>query len=185
MIKTVNLAKFWIILDDLLKIAKVCPVFKKGDTNLRENYRPISLLSNISKLFERAMHTRLYSFFDDFELFYELQYGFRKKYSTDHAILSITEEIRQNIDNGKFTCGVFVDLEKAFDTVNHKILLAKLEHYGVRSVANNWFRSYLTNRKQMVDLGNGASTFQSTPLYVSNVSKFITSTSKRNAQLHS
>ena len=145
---------------DLLKIAKVCPVFKKGDTNLRENYRPISLLSNISKLFERAMHTRLYSFFDDFELFYELQYGFRKKYSTDHAILSITEEIRQNIDNGKFTCGVFVDLEKAFDTVNHKILLAKLEHYGVRSVANNWFRSYLTNRKQMVDLGNGASTFQ-------------------------
>ena len=106
------------------------------------------------------MHTRLYSFFDDFELFYELQYGFRKKYSTDHAILSITEEIRQNIDNGKFTCGVFVDLEKAFDTVNHKILLAKLEHYGIRSVANNCFRSYLTNRKQMVDLGNGASTLQ-------------------------
>ena len=142
---------------DLLKIAKVCPVFKKGERNLRENYRPISLLSNLSKIFERAMHTRLYSFIEEFDSFYDLQYGFRKKYSTDHALLSIVEEIRQNLDNGLFSCGVFVDLEKAFDTVNHKNLLAKLEHYGVRSVANDWFRSYLSNRSQLVDLGNDAS----------------------------
>ena len=127
---------------------------------MRENYRPISLLSNLSKVFERAMHTRLYGFLEEFDAFYELQYGFRKKYSTDHAILSIVEEIRQNLDNGIFSCGVFVDLEKAFDTVNHNNLLAKLEHYGVRSVTNDWFRSYLSNRKQMVDLGNNTSSFK-------------------------
>ena len=87
---------------------------------MREYYRPISLLSNLSKIFERAMHTRLYGFLDEFGAFYELKYGFRKKYSTDHAILSIVEEIRQNLENGIFSCGVFVDLEKAFDTVNQK-----------------------------------------------------------------
>ena len=145
---------------DLLKIAKVCPVFKKGERNIRENYRPISLLSNLSKVFERAMHLRLYNFLEEFHVFYDLQYGFRKKYSTDHALLSIVEEIRQNLDNGLFSCGVFVDLEKAFDTVNHKNLLAKLEHYGVRSIANDWFRSYLSNRSQKVDLGNNASSLK-------------------------
>ena len=94
---------------------------------------------------------------EDFDAFYELQYGFRKKYSTDDAILSIVEEIRSNLDKGLFSCGVFVDLEKAFDTVNHENILAKLGHYDVRSVANDLFRSYLSNRKQLVDLGNSAS----------------------------
>ena len=89
---------------------------------------------------------------------YNMDFG--KKYSTDHAILSIVEEIRQNLDNGIFSCGVFVDLEKAFDTVNDNNLLAKLEHYGVRSATNDWFRSYLSNRKQMVDLGNNTSSFK-------------------------
>ena len=74
--------------------------------------------------------------------------------------MSIVEEIRQNLDNGIFSCGVFVDLEKAFDTVNHKNLLAKLDHYGVRSLANDWFRAYLSNRKQMVDLCSSASSFK-------------------------
>ena len=106
---------------DLLKIAKVCAVFKKGETNLRENYRPISLLANLSKIFKRAMHTRLYAFLEDFDSFYDLQYVFRKKYSTDHSFLSIVEEIRQNLDNGKFSCGVFVDLEKLLILLTTKI----------------------------------------------------------------
>ena len=137
----------------ILKIAQVCTVFKKGELDLRENYRPISLLSNLSKLFERAMHSRVYSFLEKTDLFFELQFGFRKQHSTSHALLSIVDEIRQNLDNNTFSCGVFVDLEKAFDTVNHKILLKKLEHYGIRDVANRWFASYLSDRKQFANLG--------------------------------
>ena len=135
---------------DLLKIANVCPIYKKGDRNKCENYRPISLLSNLSKLFERAMHTRLYNFLSTNKSLYELQFGFRHKYSTNHALLSIVEKIRESLDNKTFSCGVFVDLEKAFDTVNHTILLKKLEHYGIRGPANSWFLSYLTSRKQKV-----------------------------------
>jgi len=137
----------------ILKIAQVCTVFKKGERDLRENYRPISLLSNLSKLFERAMHSRVYNFLESSGLIFDLQFGFRNKHSTSHALLSILDEIRQNLDSNSFSCGVFVDLEKAFDTVNHKILLKKLEHYGIRSVANNWFDSYLSGRKQFVNLG--------------------------------
>ena len=137
---------------DLLKIANVCPIFKKSDRNKCENYRPISLLSNLSKVFERAMHIRLYNFLSDNKSLYNLQFGFREKHSTNHALLSIVEQIRENLDNKTFSCGVFVDLEKAFDTVNHKILLKKLEHYGIRGPANSWFSSYLTSRKQSVIL---------------------------------
>ena len=138
---------------DILKIAQVCTVFKKGERDLRENYRPISLLSNLSKLFERAMHSRVYNFLEKSSLIFDLQFGFRNKHSTSHAILSILDEIRENLDNNTFSCGVFVDLEKAFDTVNHKILLKKLEHYGIRNIANNWFESYLSDRNQFVSLG--------------------------------
>ncbi len=109
----------------LLKNAEICPIYKKIEKDKCENYRPISLLSNISKLFERAMHTRLYEFIENSDIFYEKQFGFRKKYSTNHALLSIIEGIREQLDNKTFVCGVFIDLEKAFDTVNHKILLKK------------------------------------------------------------
>ena len=143
----------------LLKLANVCPIFKKNSKNKCENYRPISLLSNISKLFERSMHTRLYDFLEVSSKFYDLQFGFRKKYSTNHALLSIIEGIRKELDNKTFVCGVFVDLEKAFDTVNHDILLKKLEHYGIRGIANQWFSTYLSLRRQMVTLDGTSSDY--------------------------
>ena len=121
-----------------------------------ENYRPISLLSNISKIFERVMYSRLDNFLTTSEIIHKFQFGFRKQYSTNHALLSIVEQIRRALDSKMFTCGVFIDLEKAFDTVNHKIFLSKLKHYGIRGIANKWFSSYLSNRHQSVSL-NGAS----------------------------
>ena len=143
------------VFPSLLKTATVCPIYKKNDRNQCANYRPISLLSNLSKIFERAMYNRIELFLDEFNLIYPKQYGFRKKYSTNHALISIVEQIKNNLDNKTFSCGVFVDLEKAFDTVNHKVLIKKLNHYGIRDNANKWIMSYLSNRKQHVKL-NGA-----------------------------
>ena len=137
---------------DLLKLANVCPIYKKNDKTKCENYRPISLLSNLSKIFERMMHTRIYDFLEKCDVIYKLQFGFRKKYSTNHSLLSIVESIRDNLDNKTFSCGVFVDLEKAFDTVNHTILLKKLAHYGIRGKSNEWFASYFSGRQQKVSL---------------------------------
>ena len=138
---------------DKLKISRVVPIFKeKGNNLLTENFRPISLLSNINKIFEKIMHNRLYDFLEDQGLLFKNQFGFRKKHSTTHALIDLTEDIRKAIDENKFVCGVFIDLQKAFDTVDHDILLKKLEHYGIRGIANKWFRSYLTNRKQYVSI---------------------------------
>ena len=144
----------------LLKLADVCPIFKKKDKNKCENYRPISLLSNLSKIFERAMHTRTYEFFESHSIFSNLQFGFRKKHSTTHALLEIIEKIKEKLDKRTFSCGVFIDLEKAFDTVNHKILIQKLEFYGIRGVASQWFLSYLTNRQQRVKFNGIKSSFK-------------------------
>ena len=136
----------------ILKAAKVIPVHKK-DSNLDfSNYHPISLLSNIEKILERLMYNRIYKFFSDNNLIYSLQCGFRQKYSTVHALISLTENIRKNLDEGNIGSGIFVDLQKAFDTVEHDILLSKLEHYGMCGLANEWFKSYLSNRNQYVSI---------------------------------
>ena len=92
---------------NLLKYANVCPIYKKNDVHKCENDRPISLLSNISKIFEKMMYSRLWNFLYESEIHFERQFGFRKNHSTNHAIISIVEEIRINLDNKLFTCGVF------------------------------------------------------------------------------
>ena len=98
------------------------------------------------------MHKRIYKFFEDHNLFYIKQFGFRLLTSTVHSLFDLTEDIRQGIDENKLVCGIFVDLQKAFDTVDHKILLKKLEHYGIRGVANQWFQSYLCKRRHYVNI---------------------------------
>ena len=137
---------------DKLKIAKITPIYKKGSKLLTCNYRPISLLSNINKILEKLVHSRVFTFLNNNNSFYEHQYGFRPKHSTNHTLINITETIREALDKGKLACGVFVDFQKAFDTVNHTILLSKLHHYGIRGLAHNWFRSYLNNREQFVSV---------------------------------
>ena len=137
---------------DLLKIAKTIPIHKKDSRLLVSNYRPISLLSNINKILEKLMFNRVYEFLEKFKCIYKLQFGFRTKHSTNHALINITETIRSALDSKKIAAGIFVDLQKAFDTVNHEILIQKLNHYGVRGTVNKWFLSYLSNRSQSVSI---------------------------------
>ena len=104
------------IFPDFLKVANVVPIHKKGEKLDPNNYRPISLLSNISKLYEKAMHIRLTNFLRKNKILFSYQFGFRNNYSTNHALISLTEMIRNALDNSNFACGVFIDLQKAFDT---------------------------------------------------------------------
>ena len=116
----------------IFKHAKVIPIFKSGDETEKGNYRPISLLSNLNRIFEKVMYKRFMEFIRDKNILYNSQYGFRRQCSTQHAILDIVNKIQENIDNKQFTCGVFIDLQKAFDTVAYTILLNKLQCYGFR-----------------------------------------------------
>ena len=125
------------------------------------NYRPISLLSVFSKIHEKLIYKRIYSYLDKNNLIYKKQFGFRSNYSTNHALISITESIRKLLDSGLYVCGIFIDLEKAFDTVNHKILCDKLNYYGLRRNINKLIQSYLANRRQYVSLNGVDSKIES------------------------
>ena len=129
-----------------MKIARVTPVLKSGDTSLMTNYRPISALPCFSKMLERIMYKRLYKYLTENNLLYCKQFGFQKGYS----ILQLLEQINQSFEKNEFTFGVFVDLSKAFDTVDHQILLKKLEYYGIAGNNLRLFENYLKDRQQFV-----------------------------------
>ena len=140
-----------------LKLASVTPIFKKDDQHDCNNYRTTSISSNISKLIEKRLYNRLYKLLDQKECPYNNQLGFRNHHSTNHTLITITEKIRNALDDGKYTCGLFLDFQKAFDTVNHKIILSKLEHYGIRGIPLELFQNYLMNRTQFVEINKKSS----------------------------
>ena len=142
------------VFPSLLKTAKVVPVFKKDSKLGYSNNHPISLLSNTEKILEKLRNKRLHTFLNKNNVIYNLKFGFRQQYSTSHALINITESIRKALDDGNISSGVVVDLQKAFDTVDHQILLAKLNHYGVCGVSNDWFKSYLSNCNQYVSIND-------------------------------
>ena len=133
-----------------MKIAKVVPIYKNKDMKLFQNYRPVSLLPCFSKILERLTYNRLYSYLMANKILIPEQYGFQANKSTDMAILELQNLIVSHISNNKISVGLFLDLSKAFDTLDHDILLKKLFHYGIRGVTLDWFRSYLTNRMQFI-----------------------------------
>ena len=145
-----------------LKEAKIIPIFKKTDNKYFTNYRPISLLPTISKLIEKVIYSQIYSFFSNNKLFFESQYGFRSSHSTELAAIELADRITTQMDNHKVPINIFLDLSKAFDTLNHTILLDKLLHYGIGGTALNLFKSYLTNRTQLTEYHS----VQSQPLLV-------------------
>ena len=133
---------------DNWKTARVAPIFKKGSTDDKSNYRPISVLPVVSRLFEKLVFDQLYSYFNNNKLIFSDQSGFRSLHSTLTSLLRCTNDWYLNIDKGLYTAAVYIDLKKAFDTVDHEILLSKLKYYGVEGKEFRWFHSYLANRRQ-------------------------------------
>ena len=151
--KLINLSFIRGVVPDSLKIAKLSPIFKGGDDLQISNYRPISIMPTFSKLVERLAFVQLSTHLSENNILTEEQYGFRKSISPQFAILKLIKYIIESLEKGKFTIGVFLDLRKAFDTVDHGILLKKLEYYGIRDGALHWFRSYLSDRYQYTEIG--------------------------------
>ena len=136
---------------DTFKIAKVTALFKSGDVSEVDNYRPISVLPTLNKVFEKLIHSQLVDFFDYHNILSNQQFGFRKKHSTSHAINLLHEKLIQNVEKGDMSAVLFIDLKAAFDTIDYDILSKKLEHYGIRNNVLKLIKSYLTNRKQFIE----------------------------------
>lgn len=137
-----------------LKQARVIPVYKSGDKSLKSNYRPISVLPVFFKIFERIVYIRLLNFLEKHDIIYEHQYGFLPKKSASHALISFVNKIIDAFENNKLSFGIFLDFSKAFDTLDHNILMFKLHHYGIHGIGYHWFNDYLSNRSQYVNISN-------------------------------
>ena len=140
-----------------MKVAHVTPIYKDGCRTEKEHYRPISCLPILSKIYERVVHNKLYDFLQGNNLLYKYQYGFRPQMSTALAIQNFLQYSYRELDSDNYILAMFMDYRKAFDCVDHKILLSKLHYYGVRGVQLQWFKSYLSDRLQLVSIGNSIS----------------------------
>ena len=136
---------------DRLKNAKITPTYKAEDPMEFANYRPISILPILSKILEEIVLKRLVDFLNEHNILNKSQFGFRKHHSTTLALIDLIDNISNSLDNKDYTIGVFLDLSKAFDTINHKILLDKLSYYGIRGLPLIWFTNYLSHRQQFVN----------------------------------
>ena len=141
-------------------LARVSPIVKTDLKTELGNYRPISVLSTVSKVFEKIIYKQINKYFNDNKLFTKYQSGFRKGYSASTALLSVTNEWLCNIDKGLINCVLFLDLKKAFDTVNHDILIEKLKHYSFQKQSLSWFKSYLKDRKQFCKINQTQSSIR-------------------------
>ena len=135
---------------DHLKLGKISPVFKKDNEELKKNYCPVSTLPIFGKIFEKVIYVRLYNFFVSQGILHNKQFGFRKNHPTTHALNYSISQIKNTLNKNEHVLGIFIDLSKAFDTIDHEILLKKLEYYGIRGRALSLLASYLRNRIQVV-----------------------------------
>ena len=148
------------IFPNMLKIARITPIYKKGEISDISNYRPIAVLPYMSKIIEKCLCNRLFDFLDKNMILSNSQFGFRPKYSTVDAISELVEHLYDSLNLKLSTVNIFVDFSRAFDTVDRSILLRKLEAYGIRGVPLELFRNYLTNRKQFVQINEFASSLK-------------------------
>ena len=154
----VNLSIMHGILPDQMKVARVVPISKAGDKSIFSNYRPVSILPCFSKFLERIVYNRISCYLIDFNVLCDNQYGFRKNHSTTHVLIDLYDKISSALDRRDHAVGVFLDLSKAFYTVNHEILFDKLYHYGIRGLALEWVKSYFSERSLFVQYNGQKST---------------------------
>ena len=148
------------IFPDKLKIARVTPLFKKGSDSELGNYRLISVLPCFSRILEKIMYNRICKHLKEKDILYKKQFGFQQKHSTEYDILQLIDQVNNRFERNQFTLGISIDLSRAFDTVDHKILISKSKNYGVRGNNLKWFESYLNNHKQFIAYSNKYASFE-------------------------